>query len=44
MIDKVSLNKGFMEDFIALNIINFGDMTRRENDGVSSDVRRVSSP
>jgi len=27
-----------------LNIINFADMIRRENDGVSWDVRRVSSP
>jgi len=24
-----------MEDFMILNIINFADITRRENDGVS---------
>jgi len=28
----------------ALNIINFTNMTRREKNGVSWDVRRVSSP
>jgi hypothetical protein len=33
-----------MEGFIALNIINFADMARKENDGVAWDVRRVSSP
>jgi hypothetical protein len=30
-----------MEDFIALTIINFADMTRREKLRVSWDVRRV---
>ena len=40
-----SLNRGFMKDFMILNIINFADdMVRREMDGVSWDVRRVSSP
>ena len=34
----------FHEGFIALNIINFADMARREKDGVSWDVRRVLSP
>ena len=34
----------FLEGFMVLNIINFADMTRREDDGVSCDVRRVSSP
>jgi len=29
---------------MTLNIIDFTDMTRREKDGVSWDVRRVSSP
>ena len=33
-----------MEDFISLNIINFADMVKRENDEVSWDVMRVSSP
>jgi len=33
-----------MEDFMTLNIINFAGMVRRENDGVSWDVKRVSSP
>jgi len=33
-----------MEGFIALNIINFADVARREKDEVSWDVRRVSSP
>ena len=33
-----------MENFMILNIINFADMARREKDGVSWDVRRVSSP
>ena len=32
---KASLNESFMEDFIALNIINFADMARREKDIVS---------
>jgi len=41
---KVSLNGRFMESFIAINIINFADMARSEKDGVSWDVRRVSSP
>jgi len=35
---------GFIESFMTLNIINFADMARREKDGVSWDVRRVSSP
>jgi len=33
-----------MEDFIALNIINFADIARREKAGVSWNVRIVSSP
>jgi len=33
-----------MENFMTLNIINFADVARREKDGVSWDVRRVSSP
>ena len=33
-----------MERFMALNIINFADVARREKNGVSWDVRRVSSP
>jgi len=33
-----------MNGFIALTIINFADMARREKVGVSWDVRRVSSP
>jgi len=33
-----------MEGFTALNTTTFADMTRRENSGVSWDVRRVSSP
>jgi len=32
-----------MEGFIALNIINFTDMIRKENDEVSWNMRRVSS-
>jgi len=32
-----------MESFMALNIINFADVARREKVGVSWDVR-VSSP
>jgi hypothetical protein len=31
----ISLNGNFMEGFITLNIINFADIARRENDGVS---------
>ena len=42
--DNASLNGSFTESFIALNIINFTDMIRRENNKVSWDVRRVSSP
>jgi len=33
-----------MESFMVLNIINFADVARREKDGVSWEVRRVSSP
>jgi len=33
-----------MKGFITLNIINFADIARREKDGVSWDMRRVSSP
>ena len=33
-----------MESFITLNIINFADVVRKENDVVSWDVRKVSSP
>jgi len=33
-----------MENFMTLNIINFADVARRKKDGVSWDVRRVSSP
>ena len=33
-----------MESFMTLNTINFADMTKREKDVVSWDVRRVSSP
>ena len=44
LIYKASLNGSFMKDFMTLNIINFADMTRREKDRVSWDVRRVSSP
>jgi len=29
---------------MTLNIINFADVAMREKDGVSWDVRRVSSP
>ena len=32
---KASLNGSFMENFMTLNIINFVDMTRKGNDGVS---------
>ena len=40
-IDVRPVSMGFM----TLNIINFADdMVRREKDGVSWDVRRVSSP
>ena len=35
MADKVSLNEGFMESFMTLNIINFADVARKEKDGVS---------
>jgi len=28
---------------MTLNIINFSDVARREKDGVSGDVRRISS-
>ena len=41
---KASLNRGFMKNFMTLNIINFADKTRREKDGVSWDVRKISSP
>ena len=41
---KASISGGFIESFMALNIINFADVTRREKDRVSWDVRRVSSP
>jgi len=40
-IAKASLSESFMESFMILNIINFVDVSRRENDGVSWDVRRV---
>jgi len=33
-----------MESFMTLNTTTFADMARRENDGVSWDVRIVSSP
>jgi len=33
-----------MESFMTLNTITFTDMARREEDRVSWDVRRVSSP
>jgi len=33
-----------MKDFMTLNTTTFADMVRRENDEVSWDVRRVSSP
>jgi len=29
---------------MTINIINFADMARRDKDGVSRDMRRVSSP
>ena len=41
---KTSLNGGFMESFMALNIINFADMAKRDKDRVSWDVKGVSSP
>ena len=41
---KVSLSGGFMESFMTLNIINFADVTKRENDGVLWNMSRVSSP
>ena len=34
---------GFIESFMILNIINFADVARREKDGVSWNVKRVSS-
>ena len=40
---EASFSGGFMESFMTLNIINFVDMARREKDGVSWDVRGVSS-
>ena len=33
----------FHGEFYNINIINFADMTRRENDGVSWDVKKISS-
>jgi hypothetical protein len=33
-----------MKDFMTLNTTTFADMAKRENDGVSWDVMRVSSP
>ena len=41
---KISLNGGFMKSFMALNIINFANMTKRDKDRVSWDVSGVSSP
>jgi hypothetical protein len=41
---KASVNGSLMKGFITLNTINFADMTRRENDRVSWNVRRVLSP
>jgi len=35
--------ENFMDCFVALNIINFADITR-EKDRVSWNVRRISSP
>jgi len=32
-----------MENFMALNIIIFADMARREKDEVSWDVKKISS-
>lgn len=40
---QISLNESFMNDFIVLNIINFADIARKKKEGVSCDVRRVSS-
>ena len=37
-----SLNGSFIEYFIVLNIINFADIVRRENDRVSSDVKKIN--
>ena len=37
--DYVSLNGSFMEGFMALNIINFAVVGRKEKHGVSWDVR-----
>jgi len=42
-VSKASLNRSFMEGFITLNTTTFADMARREKNGVSWDVRRVSS-
>jgi hypothetical protein len=33
-----------MENFMALNIINFADMVRREKDEVLWNVKKISSP
>ena len=38
-----SLNRSFIEDFIILNTITFTDMTKRDNNEILWDVRRVSS-
>ena len=38
------VSTGFHVKFMVLNIINFADIARRENDRVSWDVKRVSSP
>jgi len=34
LVDKISPNGSFTEDFMILNITNFADITRKENDGV----------
>ena len=44
LLRKAGLSRGFMKSSVTLNIINFVDVTRREKDRVSWDVRRVSSP
>ena len=36
-------HESFMESFMTLNIINFTNMAKRENNRVSWDVKRVSS-
>ena len=41
---EASFSGSFMESFMTLNIINFADVARRENDEVLWDVRIVSSP